>query len=469
MTHAAPTSPPRPRRAERGAVLVLLVLVVFGVFGIASMTIDVGLARLTQASMQGAVDGACLEGLRWRDTPVGAPAADREFNRRSLARDALLRVYDEDGLNLDGLADGTAPNRQIGLGAGPDILDGGAGSVQGGLIIVGASGRPVYVPDPQLNTPNQPIGDLVAGTYSAAFDPLACSAVLGAPVGYLENGAYERCDFGVPLSAVDAVDQDAFLVRMRRTGNPAGLDQVAGVSSRGNPIPFLFGRASLLDTMPESPLHDGLTVRATAIADARPVVLTTVPGPAGPGLALAGVDVDGDGASDGFAAVSFSVEAWQDCLSDGAVHTALLGPGGTVDVPVSCAAVVPAGRLVPLGATLPGAVAMGEPVVVVGDGVEAPREGLQWVAVTADLDPDPGLVDERVVGFGAVLVTAPLGAQFEVQALTGADGAGFMAAGNARSVFVPADHPALDAATLSAALTVNQSLAGSLRAPALVR
>ena len=51
---------------------------------------------------------------------------------------------------------------------------------------------------------------------------------------------------------------------MRRTANAQGLDQVAGVSSVGPPVPGLFGRGSLNFGVSRS----GVTVRATAIAAA---------------------------------------------------------------------------------------------------------------------------------------------------------------------------------------------------------
>ena len=65
----------------------------------------------------------------------------------------------------------------------------------------------------------------------------------------------------------------AFLVRMRRTNNPSGLDQESGsgISSSGPTLPILFGRGSMMarsGTGNQLSVTTGITVRATAIAAA---------------------------------------------------------------------------------------------------------------------------------------------------------------------------------------------------------
>src|SRR6185295_5699807 len=74
--------------------------------------------------------------------------------------------------------------------------------------------------------------------------------------------------------------KSALLVRLRRTkdlqGQPRNaLDEEAGVSSAANALPLLFGRGSLIKGDPGTgyaPRHDGITVRATAIAFGRPAL-----------------------------------------------------------------------------------------------------------------------------------------------------------------------------------------------------
>ena len=51
------------RERDAGA-LVLFALLVFGLMGIMAVAIDVGVASLTQAQMQNAVDTAAIEGMR---------------------------------------------------------------------------------------------------------------------------------------------------------------------------------------------------------------------------------------------------------------------------------------------------------------------------------------------------------------------------------------------------------------------
>ncbi|MEZ5980484.1 MAG: pilus assembly protein TadG-related protein [Planctomycetota bacterium] len=90
-----------PRR--RGATLLLFALLVFGLMAVAALSIDLGFARLSQAQMQNAVDGAALEGLRWRNTLAsGQPdfiepiPTYTENNRRRRASDHVRLVFDDD-------------------------------------------------------------------------------------------------------------------------------------------------------------------------------------------------------------------------------------------------------------------------------------------------------------------------------------------------------------------------------------
>jgi hypothetical protein len=117
----------------------------------------------------------------------------------------------------------------------------------------------------EWNEDNQVHGDMLAGKYDPEEE-------------HDEDPDYTRKDF-TPRDFTTPEDRDnAFLVRMRRTNNFGGLDRVDEVSSHGPPIPYLFGRGAFFPAgSPNradgySPRHHGMTVRATAIADARPVL-----------------------------------------------------------------------------------------------------------------------------------------------------------------------------------------------------
>ncbi len=89
---------------------------------------------------------------------------------------------------------------------------------------------------------------------------------------HLEPDDYQRADF-IPDSA-----GSAFLVRLRRTNDFAGLDNQPDVSSSGPALPLLFGRGTFIQGDPDNnpnnynPRVHGITVRATAIADASPAL-----------------------------------------------------------------------------------------------------------------------------------------------------------------------------------------------------
>ncbi len=78
-----------------------------------------------------------------------------------------------------------------------------------------------------------------------------------------EDSTYVRED-------LDVNGVGAFLVRLRRSREA----NIPGVSSSGPTTPLMFGRATMIPTEANAngwaPRRDGVTVRATAIADARP-------------------------------------------------------------------------------------------------------------------------------------------------------------------------------------------------------
>ena len=137
------------------------------------------------------------------------------------------------------------------------------------------SGTPVYQPTAQgtlgleVNSANLQNGDMVAGAYTING---TYSSTLTAD----EDGDYNRRDFTPSVSGTASASASSFLVRMRRTPlwNVSGsLDDTSGVSSGGPTLPLLFGRGSLMarsGSNGQLSVASGITVRATAIADARP-------------------------------------------------------------------------------------------------------------------------------------------------------------------------------------------------------
>lgn len=301
----------RRRRRRQGYVLVLVAMLLFGLMAIAALTIDVGLARLTQTQLQAAADTAALEALRRRDVyPVGDPRP------RADAATLVAAMFDDD---LDP-SNGDA----LQLGAGPVVtLTGGLTELNASqLLTVPAS--PVYDPALETNAPgNLPHGDFVSGTY----DP-------GQPHDD-EDATYARSDFTPAPDA--ATIAPAMLARLRRTDGRNALDADPGVSSSGPSLPFLFGRGTTIhgqdptDPTVYDPREHGLTVRATAIADLRPVVWAghPVPTPSAPGLTRVALD------SVAWAALPFDVPQALDIDAAGAVRDAALNVVGKAYVDVA--------------------------------------------------------------------------------------------------------------------------------------
>jgi hypothetical protein len=222
----------------------------FVVLGLAALVIDLGFARLAQRQMQTAVDTAALEGLRNRDRQDW-PDGQRESLRRQEAGQLAANVFDDDLNPANGDRLQMGAGRWIDFSGGMKLADTEFYASQ----TMSAPDSPVYDPLLQINASNLQHGDMVAGSYgyNAAFDTALLSD---------ENNAYARRDF-VPSDSDTAPEANAFLVRMRRTNNADGLDELAGVSSRGPALPYLFGRGTALD---RNLAAAGVTVRATAIA-----------------------------------------------------------------------------------------------------------------------------------------------------------------------------------------------------------
>ncbi len=241
----------RNSNRRRGYTLVLFFMLMFGMLGLAALVIDMGFARLAQSEMQTAVDTAALEGLSQLSSSGGTGSSDGY--RRLQAATIASQVFSD-------------PSGSASYGAGP-VLD-FTGHVSdptlaAGETILQPGNSPVYQPSLQTNDANATNGDMVAGTYNSNQSSI-------------EADDYTRADF-TPSAGTAAASAPAFLARMRRTplwNVSDSVDNTQGVSTSGPPLPFLWGRGSLLARSGTSnndlSVSSGVTVRATAIAGPQP-------------------------------------------------------------------------------------------------------------------------------------------------------------------------------------------------------
>lgn len=400
-----------PRRP--GTVLLLFALIVFALLGLAALVIDLGLARVSQRQMQAAADTAALEGLRFRDElppevdPMTAP--DRDVARREAARRAVFLMFEDTG----GRAYGAAPDIPLVAGVNPLQATIDRGNFP--------APRRFYKPDLQLNEGDEGHGDMVAGTFHA-------------------NGTNPNFDPGQPYRRADFAPQpngDAFLARLRLTNDRDGLDDHPGTSSRGPTVPYLFGRATLLA---QQTRDAGITVRATAIADARPVLSAglplTVPGLAEPvpGVAPYGLSLA-------------SWNAWrQDETNRTATTLTLTVQGGDITGPVTGRFTDPPIDLVTVGAAFPAAA--GRRDVLAHE---------RYVRIYA-----PVAGQDRVAGFLHLRVAAQSDTTLTVDILLD------VAARNATGALAGPLPPVGTDADVNALFALNASILDPLRAPALV-
>jgi hypothetical protein len=252
------------RSRERGSALILFALCVVGILGIATLTIDLGLARMTQNEMQTAADASALGGFQSLDGTVSHQQA-QNFGQFAFT-DPSGQTVEGEGAAIDVDA-GIGPIHASQLTSNPGVSTPPSGQ---------------YL---QLNQQNLREGDIVTGTYND--DPTV-------PLSQIESASapeYLRSDFspnGVDANpAIPTGSPAAFLVRFRRvnsvTGAPSAIDNEPTVSSSGPALPYLFGHGAFIS--PEdpatgkptgetataySPLRDGISVRATALAALRP-------------------------------------------------------------------------------------------------------------------------------------------------------------------------------------------------------
>lgn len=238
-----------PKRLRQGQSLLLVFFIIVALAGILALTLDFGFVLLARRQMQTGVNTAALEG--WRNVDIDDDdVGDGKENARRLMRN----VFDDD-------LDPTSNNTTVGAGLASTIVQGNGyrqtvlGNGQGARNLYVNRSQYIYRPDPQLNEADEPHGDFVFGHYD------------GEAVSHDEFSDYSRGDFEIDGS------QDSFLARLRRTHNPNGLDDIPGVSSSGGGLPLLVGRLAWFSQQPAGAAYsirrDGVTVRATAIADGK--------------------------------------------------------------------------------------------------------------------------------------------------------------------------------------------------------
>jgi Putative Flp pilus-assembly TadE/G-like len=274
-------------------VLAYFAMMSFAFLAVAALVIDLGFAVLARRQMQTATNAAAIEGLKWRDAGNDV-VADQQ--RRANAGSLLQSVF------LDTDSPFAGPRN---FGAGPvlDFTDEKAVDLGNGFKASETLVVPTDPPTPQINpagyspsdprwpfrlngfeqgdSGNNPAGDMVSGTYTAAPANPA-----NLPFWHWEDPQYNRPPPSVvqgepnpefapdtkPPSVTTPVG-NAFLVRMRRSNE--GQQPNLGLSS-GPTIPYLFGRGSLLAPQLKG---QGITVRATSIANAVPAMTFRGPQP----------------------------------------------------------------------------------------------------------------------------------------------------------------------------------------------
>jgi putative Flp pilus-assembly TadE/G-like protein len=272
-------------------MLVQVALIAVAMFGLISLVVDMGYVTLTRVQMQNAVDTAAVEAVRKRNA-VG-DSFDDDCARRAAVRDLVQWVFDDD---LD-----PANGDPSSFGAGPIVsLSGGDGTALNAYQhIDDVPTVHAYKPLLQLNqTTNALQGDMVSGRFTYTSDPGPSEDSTFAPPGSTaEQAAYARNDFvaasptsppcaspppdPLPGPMIDAAN-DAFLVRLRRSRET--LDTSGDASSNFAPLPLLFGLGTTVhakDQTSYNPRSQGITVRATAIAQVRPALRVGLPTDAG--------------------------------------------------------------------------------------------------------------------------------------------------------------------------------------------
>ena len=245
----------RRGNARKGQSLLLVFFMLIAIIGVMALTLDFGFVLQSRRLMQTGVNTAAMEGLRNYDTDQ-----DGTGDGRQNAATLMKNVFDD---NMDPSTNQTT----VGAGIDSSLVQGNGyrqtvlGNGTGARSLFENRSSFIYRPDPQLNTMNRAEGDMVRGDFDEAASD------------HSEFSDYQRNDF-----TVDETGNliSSFLVRLRRTHDPDGLDRLDGISSGSGGLPLLVGRLGWFTAEPADAEYairrDGVIVRATAIADSQVAV-----------------------------------------------------------------------------------------------------------------------------------------------------------------------------------------------------
>jgi len=438
----------RTTTGRSGAILLLFALLTFVFFAIAGIVIDVGLANLAQSQMQVAVDTAALEGCRWRNFDDNLGESHGE--KREKVRSMLRLAFDDDLHPTRGGGDyspeyggGVLPaddEDAYRLGAGPSLaVEGGVGAWAANAVVGEVDeGTAARIDDPllQYNLLNRANGDMVAGKFILDRDADGD----GFP-DELENGTtYVRDDFIPATSGTEDRNALSFLVRMRRAGDQHAVDNQIGISSSLPTLPLTFGLGSTVLQAPGGdwdPRRDGITVRATAIASARPALRVGRPPCDAEGNRLLDHQPDGPDPISGLLPFHIPLNIWREYFCSDAIWQQIFPPfrvrpdsQGALRLDVGAPPAWPVDTIVghfmfPWEGTQPGSIptqaadpcaaengwpeVIGRPVVDVGPPSSGKFRSFgltgnkpAYVAITEQVADPNGQLITRVVGYGFV-------------------------------------------------------------------
>lgn len=226
------------RSIRRGYSLAFFVMILFAILALAALVIDLGLARVTSASMKNATESGALEVLSHLDVAPGNPSTYANRDTTTLAAARLQGVTRMAETFNDDLDPNTASSST--LGAGPRIGFSGGVELNDGFQAsqtLSLDEPRVYRPEPALNLDNRVDGDVV-------------------------------------------LDATGVLTRLRRDG--AGDDP--GYRSDGGPVPYLFGLGTLMSSERKA---TGIPLTIESRAELHPTVRVGIKRVVG-GVTLAG-------------------------------------------------------------------------------------------------------------------------------------------------------------------------------------
>jgi hypothetical protein len=207
------------------------------------------------------------------------------------------------------------------------------------IVVNGASFVITAVVDPTHATLNGAPGNATGvpwSTPSPGFPDASCAAVASGP--HAEDCQYNRSDFSPNTDLTKSSLAPSFLVRLRRTDHRndaldrnSNVAPALGVSSSGEPLPFLFARGTFINGADPnnaavySPRRDGLTVRATALAGARPALHVGSP-----------ATLPGSPPVTGVMPFAFTECFWSTTLSNGTPVSFSVNSSGIITIPTAC-------------------------------------------------------------------------------------------------------------------------------------